>query len=340
MISVVFILFNILPGDPARMMLGQSDDIEQIQIINKKYGFDKPISTQYIYYLNDISPISIHSKKKEHYTSLLSDNYTYKTILSFKNTVLVVKYPYLRRSFAKQGKRVSEILKETFPNTVVLAVSSIIIALIFGLSLGVISALFKDKPIDRIISIISTLGMSLPSFFSAIIFAWIFGFLLHEHTGLNMTGNLYELDDFGEGIQLNLKNLILPSLVLGIRPLAVISQLMRNSLIEVYAEEYIKTARAKGLSPKKVLINHALKNSLSPVITAISGWFASMLAGAVFVEYVFGWNGLGKEIVNALNNLDLPVIMGAVLLIASIFVTINIMVDIIYTYLNPKVKLS
>ena len=142
-------------------------------------------------------------------------------------------------------------MKETFPNTVVLAVSSIIIALIFGLSLGVISALFKDKPVDRIISIISTLGMSLPSFFSAIIFAWIFGFLLHEYTGLNMTGNLYELDDFGEGIQLNLKNLILPSLVLGIRPLAVISQLMRNSLIEVYNEEYIKTARAKGLSPKK-----------------------------------------------------------------------------------------
>lgn len=339
-ISVVFILFNILPGDPARMMLGQSDDIEQIQIINKKYGFDKPIFTQYIYYLNDISPISIHSKEKEHYTSLLTDNYTYKTLLSIKNKVLVVKYPYLRRSFAKQGKRVSEILKETFPNTIVLAVSSIIIALIFGLSLGVISALFKDKPVDRIISVISTLGMSLPSFFSAIIFAWIFGFLLHEYTGLNMTGNLYELDDFGEGMQLNLKNLILPSLVLGIRPLAVISQLMRNSLIEVYAEEYIKTARAKGLSPKKVLINHALKNSLSPVITAISGWFASMLAGAVFVEYVFGWNGLGKEIVNALNNLDLPVIMGAVLLIASIFVTINIVVDIIYTYLNPKVKLS
>jgi len=339
-VSVVFILFNILPGDPARMMLGQSDDIEQIQIINKKYGFDKPISTQYIYYLNDISPISIHSKEKEHYTNLSTGNYTYKILLSIKNKELVIKYPYLRRSFAKQGKRVSEILKETFPNTVVLAFSSIIIALIFGLSLGVISALFKDKLADRIISVFSTLGMSLPSFFSAIIFAWIFGFVLHEFTGLNMTGNLYELDDFGEGIKLNLKNLILPSLVLGIRPLAVISQLMRNSLIEVYAEEYIKTARAKGLSPKKVLINHALKNSLSPVVTAISGWFASMLAGAVFVEYVFGWNGLGKEIINALNNLDLPVIMGAVLLIASIFVTINIIVDVIYTYLNPKVKIS
>ena len=115
---------------------------------------------------------------------------------------------------------------------------------------------------------------------------------------------------------------------------------MRNSLIEVYAHEYIKTARSKGLSQREVLFNHAFKNALSPVITAISGWFASMLAGAVFVEYVFGWNGLGKEIVNALNNLDLPVIMGAVLLIASIFVIINIIVDIIYTFLNPKIKIS
>jgi len=339
-LSLIFILFNIIPGDPARMMLGQSDDFQQIQMINKKYGFDKPIFTQYIYYLNDISPISLHSKEKEHYTNLLTDNYTFKTLFNIKNMVLVVKYPYLRRSFTKQGKKVSEILKETFPNTIVLAVSSIIIALIFGISLGIISALFKDKPLDRIITVIGTLGMSLPSFFSAIIFAWIFGFLLHEYTGLNMTGNLYELDDYGEGVQLKLKNLILPSFVLGIRPLSVISQLMRNSLLEVYSHEYIKTARSKGLSPKKVLINHALKNSLSPVITAVSGWFASMLAGAVFVEYVFGWNGLGKEIVNALNNLDLPVIMGAVLLIASIFVTINIVVDIIYTYLNPKVKIS
>jgi len=339
-LSLIFILFNIIPGDPARMMLGQSDDFQQIQMINKKYGFDKPIFTQYIYYLNDISPISLHSKEKEHYTNLLTDNYTFKTLFNIKNMVLVVKYPYLRRSFTKQGKKVSEILKETFPNTIVLAVSSIIIALIFGISLGIISALFKDKPLDRIITVISTLGMSLPSFFSAIIFAWIFGFLLHEYTGLNMTGNLYELDDYGEGVQLKLKNLILPSFVLGIRPLSVISQLMRNSLLEVYSHEYIKTARSKGLSPKKVLINHALKNSLSPVITAVSGWFASMLAGAVFVEYVFGWNGLGKEIVNALNNLDLPVIMGAVLLIASIFVTINIVVDIIYTYLNPKVKIN
>ena len=114
------------------------------------------------------------------------------------------------------------------------------------------------------------------------------------------------MDDFGELKTLHLQNLILPAVVLGIRPLAVVSQLMRNSLLEVFNQEYIKTAQAKGLNAKQVLLKHALKNAMSPVITAISGWFASLLAGAVFVEYVFGWNGLGKEIVNALNTLDLP----------------------------------
>ena len=235
---------------------------------------------------------------------------------------------------------VSQILRDTLPNTFVLASSSIFIALILGTFLGILSALYKDHWVDKLILVVSTLGMSLPSFFSAIIFAWLFGFLWHEFTGLEMTGNLYELDDFGERVQLQLQNLILPALVLGVRPLAVVSQLMRNSLLEVFNQEYIKTARAKGLSEKQVLFKHALKNAMSPVITAISGWFASLLAGAVFVEYIFGWNGIGKEIVNALNTLDLPVIMGAVLIIATIFVLLNIVVDIIYAYLDPKIKLN
>jgi peptide/nickel transport system permease protein len=182
--------------------------------------------------------------------------------------------------------------------------------------------------------------MSLPSFFSAILAAWIFGFLLHEFTGLEMSGSLYELDDFGEDNVLKLKNLILPAFVLGIRPLAVVTQLMRNSLLEVFNQDYITTARAKGLNAFQVITKHALKNALNPVVTAVSGWFASLLAGAVFVEYIFSWNGLGKEIVNALNTLDLPVIMGAVLIIALTFVIINILVDFIYSYLDPKIKLN
>lgn len=155
-----------------------------------------------------------------------------------------------------------------------------------------------------------------------------------------MTGSLYEIDDMGEGKHLILKNLVLPAFTLGIRPLAVITQLTRNSLLEVLNQDYIRTAYAKGLSSRSVIWKHALKNSLNPVITATSGWFASMLAGAVFIEFIFGWNGLGKEIVNALNTLDLPVVMGAVLVIATTFIFINILVDILYGILDPKVRLN
>ncbi len=210
--------------------------------------------------------------------------------------------------------------------------------MVLGVFLGIVSAMNKDHWIDKIIQLISTFGMSVPSFFSAILFAWIFGFLLYNYTGLNMTGSLYEVDDFGNGKYIQWKNLILPALVLGIRPLAVVSQLMRNSLLEVLSLDYIRTARAKGLSEFSIIKKHALKNAMNPVITAISGWFASMLAGAVFVEFIFGWNGLGKEIVDALNTLDLPVIMGAVIVIASLFIIINIFVDLIYSWLDPKIR--
>lgn len=337
-VTVIFFLFTLLPGDPARMMLGQNETAEQLTIVKKKYGFDQPISVQYIRYLNDLSPISFHSKNPEDYTALESGKYTGTKLFTMGSTFILLKPPYLRESFQKNGKEVSEVIAETLPNTFVLAVSAIIIAMIVGIFLGIISVLFRDGWIDKSIQLISTLGMSVPSFFSAIIFAWIFGFVLQKYTHLSMTGSLYEVDDFGNGKHLQLKNLILPAIVLGIRPLAVVSQLMRNSLIEVLNQDYIRTAKAKGLSFYQIIKRHALKNSLNPVITAISGWFASMLAGAVFVEYIFGWNGLGKEIVNALNTLDLPIIMGAVLVIATLFIIINIFVDIIYGWLDPKIS--
>ncbi len=337
-VTVIFLLFTILPGDPARMMLGQNETAEQLAVVKKKYGFDKPVSVQYIRYLNDLSPISFHSKNPADYTFLSDGKYNSATLFSIGNTTVVLKTPYLRESFQKNGKEVSEVIAETLPNTFILAVSAIVIAMFIGIILGIISVIFKDGFIDKTIQLVSTLGMSVPSFFSAIIFAWIFGFLLHEYTHLNMTGSLYEVDDFGHGKYIQWKNLLLPAIVLGIRPLAVVSQLMRNSLLEVLNQDYIRTAKAKGLSFYQIIKRHALKNSLNPVVTAISGWFASMLAGAVFVEYIFGWNGLGKEIVNALNTLDLPIIMGAVLVIATLFIIINIFVDIIYGWLDPKIS--
>ena len=339
-VTLIFFLFNVLPGDPAQMMLGQNQNSEQLINVKKKYGFDQPISTQYFYYLNDLSPISFHSNNQENYTFLKEDKYSEIKLMKFDSFTVVLKFPYLRTSFTMQGKKVSEIIRNTLPNTIVLAISAITIAIIIGLFLGIISAIFKDSYIDKSIQLISVVGMSLPSFFSAILFAWFFGYILHEYTNLEMTGSLFELDDFGENYSIKIKNLILPAIVLGIRPLAVISQLMRNELLDVLNQDYIRTARAKGLSEYIVIKNHGIKNSLNPVVTAISGWFASLLAGAVFVEYIFGWNGLGKEIVNALNNLDLPVIMGSVLVIAFMFIIINILVDIIYAWLDPRVKLN
>ena len=337
-VTVIFLLFNILPGDPARMMLGQNETAEQVAIVKKKYGFDQPLSKQYLYYINDLSPLSFHSSNPDDYTFLSESKYNASKLFSLGEIEVVLKFPYLRESFQKNGKKVSSVIAETLPNTFVLAVSAITIAMILGIFLGIISAMYKDNWLDKLIQLISTFGMSVPSFFSAIIFAWIFGFLLHEYTGLNMTGSLYEVDDFGEGKYIQWKNLILPAIVLGIRPLAVVSQLMRNSLLEVMTTDYIRTAKAKGLKLFSVIRKHALKNAMNPVVTAISGWFASMLAGAVFVEYIFGWNGLGKEIVDALNTLDLPVIMGAVIVIATLFIIINIFVDVIYGWLDPKIR--
>jgi len=339
-ITVIFILFTILPGDPARMMLDQNENSEQLAIVKKKYGFDKPISTQYLYYLNDLSPISFHSSNQEDYTFLSEGKYNAFQLVQLGNTTTVLKTPYLRESFQKSGKKVTDVIGNTLPNTFILALFAIVIAIVIGVFLGIISALYKETLLDRFIALISTLGMSVPSFFSAILFAWLFGFVLHNYTGLNMTGSLYEVDDFGEGSYIQWKNIILPAIVLGIRPLGVVIQLMRNSLLETFGQDYIRTAKAKGLNSYQIIKNHALKNSLNPVVTAISGWFASMLAGAVFVEYIFGWNGLGKEIVEALNNLDLPVIMGSVIVIATTFVVINILVDLVYAYLDPKIRIS
>ena len=339
-ITVIFFLFNVLPGDPARMMLDQREDTEQLQNIRKKYGFDQPLSTQYFYYLNDLSPISVHSKNKENYTFLSADKYSFVELFSFSEKTVVLKYPYLRKSFQKNDKNVSEVIAETMPNTAILAISAITIAIIVGIFFGILSALFKDSFFDKIISIISTLGMSVPSFFSAILFAWLFGFVLHKYTNLNMTGSLFEVDDFGEKIYIQWKNLVLPAVVLGIRPLAVVIQLMRNSLLEVLTQDYIRTAKAKGLSNYKIIKTHALKNALNPVVKAVSGWFASILPGWCLLEYIFNWNGLGREIVNALNTLDLPIIIGSVLTIATLFILINIFVDIIYGMLDPKIRLK
>ena len=339
-VTVVFFLFNILPGDPSRMIMGQRSDLGSLEAIKKELGLDRSVGLQYVKYLNDLSPLSYHDcSDDENYfyleKSLLKESVP---LLKFSSgSCVVLKRPFLRRSYQSK-KPVTDIISESLPNTFILALAAMIFATILGIIFGIISALRKDSLIDRGLLFFATLGMSLPSFFAAILIGWFFAFLLGDLTGLNITGNLFEIDDFGEGRKLVLKNLILPAFTLGIRPLAIIMLLSRNSMIEVLSMDYIRTAKAKGLSFSRVIWKHALKNSLNPVVTAVSGWFASLMAGVVFIEYIFGWKGLGYIIVNALNNYDFPVVMGSVLVISVMFIVINIIVDILYGFLDPRVN--
>jgi len=410
---LVFFVFNLKPGDPARMVAGQKITPELIQAIERNLNLDLPIIQRFGIYLNDISPVSIHNEADETSRIFLDESkYSYTKLFPVGGeNALVIKAPYLNRSF--QSKRsVSSIISQALPGTLILAVVSIVFALIIGVFGGVIAALNKDKWIDKLILILSVIGMSGPSFFMAILVAWIGGllwfnsiplpvipfiiaaglfvyFLVRENrreassklfsmrsvravvkaivigfgiwlglvllvsifslgdwvywslslpgTGLDMTGSLYSLDEW-EGLYLNPRNLILPALTLGVRPLGVVVQLTRSSLLDILKQDYIRTARAKGLSENKVVYKHALRNALNPVITAVSGWFASMLAGAVFVEFVFGWKGLGLEIFNALEKEDFPVVMGAVLVISFMFVILNILVDVLYGLVDPRVR--
>lgn len=338
-ITVIFFLFNVLPGDPATIMLGQQANKEAIEAIHKDLGTDLPIMEQYAMYINDLSPVSIHNyKNPDSYWYLNPEKYSWTPLLTFgKNKSVILKLPYLRRSYITK-RRVSDIISETLPETAVLAFSSIIIASFLGIFLGVISAIKQNSIYDKLSLVLAVLGMAAPSFFVGLIIAWLFGYVLRDYTHLSPTGSLYDFDI--DGKTLKLKNLILPSITLGIRPLAIVVQLMRSSLLDVMGQDYIRTAKAKGLTMYGVIIKHALKNALNPVITAISGWFAALMAGAVFVEYIFSWKGIGYEVFEALTRNDLPVVMGATLIFATIFVVINILVDVAYGILDPRVRVK
>ena len=335
--TLVFFLFNILPGDPAQMMLGQRADQESVDAIREEYGLNRSLGRQYIDYLNDLMPLSFYDISAGEERLAKMEPYTKTATIG--TTAVVLKAPYLRMSYQSKRK-VSTILGEAFSNTLLLAFVSISIAFILGLAIGILTAILNTDFLNKLTLFITTIGMSLPSFFAAILMAWIFGFLLEDVTGLSMTGSLYTVDEYGRGEYLTLSNLILPALTLGMRPLAVVVELTRTSLLEAMSMDYVRTARAKGLKPWRVICVHALRNALNPVVTAISGWFASLLAGAVFIEYVFDWKGIGVVVVDALEKYDFPVIMGAVLLIAVMLIIVNLIVDIIYGIIDPRVRIS
>lgn len=335
LVSAVVLISSIIylaPVDPARLTFGQRTDGAALERKQAELFLDKPLHIQMLYYLNDISPIGWGDGQRYVDKGIGF----YKPFAGDTSPGILLKAPYFRESF-QSGRSVSALLKDAIPKTLILALSAMIIAIIFGVILGTIAALVKDTWLDQFIIGVSVLGISVPSYVSAIVLALVFGFLLRDYTGLNIQGSIFDINDIGDEV-IVWKNLILPAIALGVRPLAIITQLMRSSLLDVISQDYMRTAKAKGLAFKKVVVNHAVKNSLNPVFTAVTGWFASLLAGAFFVENVFNFKGVGGLTVNALINYDIPVLLGCVIFVCIVFIMINILVDYGYRLFDPKVR--
>lgn len=335
-VVLVFFLFQGF-GDPSRIVAGQSSDSttqanirRELYLVNE-IGENIPKFKQFLYYLNDVSPVCVHSKKD-------IANKNLKGIFIGGDTKFGLKIPYLRKSY--QTKRpVWNVLMQALPGTLMLAISAMFIAILIGIPLGVMAAVKQNTWLDTSAIFSSIVGISAPSFFMGIIMVYVFGFVLSDWTGLHIAGSWFAIDDEGNR-RLTMQNLILPAITLGIRPLAIITQLTRSAMLDVLDQDYIRTAYAKGLSKRQVIWKHGLRNALNPVITAITGWFAELLAGAFFVEYIFGWQGIGKVTVDALEKLDYPVVMGSVLVAATFFIVINILADILYGVVDPRVRVE
>lgn len=331
-ITIISSIIYLAPVDPARLTFGQRSDAATVESKEKELGLNQPLYVQLLWYLNDLAPISFH------YPDTNLEKYTIAGKAQFASNQLVFKTPYLRQSF-QYGRSVSEMIGEALPPTILLATAAIVLAILIGIPLGVFAALKQNTWFDYLSVITSVAGISLPSYVSAMILALIFGFYLQDWTGLNIQGSLVELDDFGE-VQIVWKNLILPAIALGIRPVAIITQLTRSAMLDVLNQDFVRTAKAKGLSYRRVVVRHALRNALNPVITAISGWMAALLAGAFFVENVFGYKGIGKLTVDALLAFDIPLVLGTVLVVSAFFVIINILVDIVYALVDPRIRVG
>ena len=289
-ITVTFCLMYVIPGDPARLMLGQRADIASIEAVRKQLGLDDPLYIQYGRFL-----------------------------------VKAVQGD-LGRSYSSNRDVLTTII-ETFPATALLAVSSLIVSSIFGMLIGVISAVKPYTFRDNFAMLGALFGISFPPFAFGLIMALVFGSILKWFpiSGYINNGFAY---------------LILPMLTLALRPLSIIARLTRSSMLDVLNQDYVRTARAKGVGEWSVIIKHALRNALNPVVTTISAWLAALLGGAFFIEYIFNWPGIGLLAINSILSLDFPMIQGTVLFTAVIFIIINMIVDILYAFLDPKVKLS
>lgn len=313
---VVFLMIYLVPGDPAQVMLGERANAETLAALRQEMGLDQPFHIQFGRFLGDL---------------LTGD---------------------LGRSFRTHEKITVEIIHR-FPATVELTMAAMLFAVVGGVGLGMVSAVRRGSMVDYLSMVVATAGISMPVFWLALILILLFAvalpllpisgrlsasIYLETPTGLYvidalLTGNLAALGDV-------LRHLTLPAITLGTIPLAVIARMTRSSLLEVMGEDYIRTARAKGLSPLVVLVRHALRNAFIPTLTVIALEFGYLLGGAIITETIFAWPGIGRWLFLAVMARDFRAVQGGVLLIATLFIVVNLAADVLYAWLDPRIRYS
>ncbi|GAB4270308.1 ABC transporter permease [Thermincola ferriacetica] len=309
-----FLLIHLIPGDPARAILGERATEETMNALREQLGLNDPLYVQYARFMGNV---------------LQGD---------FGRSVIT-------------NNPVIEEFAQRFPATLELSLAAMIIAVIVGVLAGVISAVKQYSIFDNLSMVGALLGVSLPIFWLGLMMQWLFAFKLglldasarlSVDTHLQTITNLYLLDAILTGnwpaFVDAFKHILMPSLALATIPMAIIARMTRSSMLEVLKQDYIRTARAKGLKEKVVIFKHALKNAFLPVLTVMGLQFGSLLGGAVLTETIFSWPGVGRLMYEAIMQRDFPVVQNGILIIALIFVLINLIVDILYSYVDPRIR--
>lgn len=312
---IVFVMVRAIPGDPAQIMLGQTATPERVQEIRDRLGLDEPLPTQYLLFLRDAA------------TGDLGEALT-------------------------TGRPVTTELLDRFPATLELTLAALLFAVVVGVPIGVVAAVRQYSIVDKITSVIALTGVSMPIFWLAMVLVVLFtvrieilpfpGRVSNDVSFTSYTG-VYTLDTL---LTLNfrafwdvLSHLILPAIALGTIPMAVVTRMTRSSMLEVMNEDYVRTARAKGVVPWRVVFRHALRNAMLPTVTVIGLQVGLLMGGAILTETIFGWAGIGQYAIDSINRRDYASIQGIVLYAATFFVLVNLAVDVLYALLDPRVRL-
>lgn len=293
-VTITFILTRMIPGNPARTILGPQASPDAIAKMEKQMGLDKSIGQQYVNYIGE----------------LLHGNFGYSYV---------------------DKKPVTEAIAERIPNTLLITVTSLIIALMIGVAVGVFSSLHQYSILDYVFMLLALVGVSMPIFWLGMMLVMQFSVNLGWLPALGM-GSL--ANGFGDVV----KHMILPCFCLATIPMATFARITRSSMLEVVNSDSVKSLRARGIKERKIIWKHALKNGLPPIVTVLGLQIAQAFTGAILTESIFSWPGMGTMIVNAINNRDYQLIQGTVLFIAVVFVAVNLVVDVVYMMINPRVS--